>query len=140
MENKKKFFFLINSNFLFGDCSLMLNEFFANFLNNINFQRLGDFLKMKTLPRVRRARGRVILFFGIELLKIYLIGRNLSLFENCKKVLNHSTLQYTRILEVPFLSYSIHKWHLNGHWSLIQGPEFLNFNSLYFTRVMLCNL
>ena len=34
-------------------------------------------------------------FFGIDVLKIYLISRNVKLFENCKKVQNHSTLLYS---------------------------------------------
>ena len=33
-------------------------------------------------------------FLGIKLLKMYLIGRNVLLFENLKKVLNPSTLLY----------------------------------------------
>ena len=36
--------------------------------------------------------AKVCRFFFIEFLKIYLIDRNVSLFENRKKVLNHSTL------------------------------------------------
>ena len=32
-------------------------------------------------------------FFGIELIKIYQIGSNVFIFENRKKLLNHSTLQ-----------------------------------------------
>ena len=31
-------------------------------------------------------------FFGIELIKIYLIGSNVSIFKNRKNVVNHSTL------------------------------------------------
>ena len=43
---------------------------------------------------MRRVHSEICRFFGIEILRIYLIGRNLSLFENCKKILNHSTLLY----------------------------------------------
>ena len=44
-----------------------------------------------------RARGRNCRFFGIELLKIYLISRKVYVFKNPKKVLNHSTLVYSYI-------------------------------------------
>ena len=33
-----------------------------------------------------------MLLFGIELIKIYLIGSNVSFFENCKNGVNPSTL------------------------------------------------
>ena len=39
-------------------------------------------------------------FFGIKLIKIYLIDRNVSLFENRKKVQNHSNLLY----------FTVHVW------------------------------
>ena len=55
---------------------------------------------------VARVRPKLPVF-GIEL-KIYLIGRNVSLFENGKKVINHSTLYilYIHILSGP-LGYSL---------------------------------
>ena len=33
--------------------------------------------------------------FGTELIEMYLIGSNVSNFENRKQLLNHSTLSYT---------------------------------------------
>ena len=54
-------------------------------------------LKIKTLKRVQCMWPKLPIFFGIELLKIYLIERNVSVFENCqKKLLNHSTLLVTK--------------------------------------------
>ena len=56
---------------------------------------------METLPRGdAQACGRNCRFFLFELLKIYLISRNVHIFKNRKKVLNHSTL-------------------LLGHWDLV---------------------
>ena len=92
-------------NFFFTIVRSVLPIFGINkkYLTNFNFEfsffRLffdaqSDFLKIKTLPRVRRARalGRSCRFFGIELLKVYLIGRNVTLFENRKNMRNHSTI------------------------------------------------
>ena len=38
-------------------------------------------------------------FLGTELLKIYMIGRNVTNFENRKKLLNHSTLSQTQAMQ-----------------------------------------
>ena len=53
---------------------------------------------MKTLlrnVRMRRARDQIHQLFEIGLIKIYLIGCKVPVFENCKKVLYHSTLMKT---------------------------------------------
>ena len=71
-----------------GDCSLKV---FANFENN-KFLCACDFLRSKTLSLTRAAK---LADFFLELNpKIYLIGSNVSNFENLKKFLyvNHSTL------------------------------------------------
>ena len=36
-------------------------------------------------------------FFGKELIRIYLIGSKVFIFENLKKVVNHSILQYNKL-------------------------------------------
>ena len=50
---------------------------------------------MKILSRVR---GEICRFFRIELIKIKLIGRNVSFFVNRKQVVNRSTLTYSTLL------------------------------------------
>ena len=65
----------------FGDIKKYLKRkrnVFANFQKNIHFSVPANFLKMRTLPRVR------LNFFGFKLLNIYLTDNNVSIFENCK--------------------------------------------------------
>ena len=82
----KKIFKKISFRILFlGIVFLMYKEGFWTFLKQI-----FRFLNMKNLQ-----------IFGIEIQKIYLISRNLSLFENRKKMLNHSTLTSSLPPAVP---------------------------------------
>ena len=46
--------------------------------------------------RVTRTRAAEV----IELIQIYLVGRNVSLFENRKKMLNHSTLIFSICVQI----------------------------------------
>ena len=65
----------------FGDIKKYLKRkrnVFANFQKNIHFSVPANFLKLRTLPRVR------LNFFGFKLLNIYLTDNNVSIFENCK--------------------------------------------------------
>ena len=97
LANYKNIFTNLISNFLFDKCSLMYKEGFLK-KNILIFKTPVIVWNWKLC----RARGRSCQFLGIELLKIYLIGRNLLLFENCQKVLNHSTL--VRILSEKLYS------------------------------------
>ena len=59
---------------------------------------LRFFEKENFAAQTTRARCEICKFFGIDLLKIYLISRNVKLFENHKTVLNHSILLYSTVL------------------------------------------
>ena len=73
--------------FIFGYCSLIYIQKVSGNLKqkNMNFESPCDFLKMKTLLRVRWSLGWNCRFFGIELLKINLIDRNVYVFKNREK-------------------------------------------------------
>ena len=69
---------------------------------------------------MRKRAAKFADFSGIEILKIYLMGSNLLLFENCKKVLNYSAfcrVEYVLmkhrnlpyILAHPHLGHSRHR-------------------------------
>ena len=48
------------------------------------FEGPGGFLEVKTWPGMSRARGQIRLIFGIGLIKIYLIGSLVPVFEKSK--------------------------------------------------------
>ena len=73
-------------NFIFRGCSWGKRKVFANFHTKILiFSVPVTFFKVETLLRMRRARGHIRRFFLFGLIKIYLIGSIVPVFENRKK-------------------------------------------------------
>ena len=97
-ELKKNINQLLISHFIIGDCSLMYQERFCKFSHTKNhIKGPCNFLKIKTLPRVRRASGQpnwVMLWIGTHK-NIYIWSCAKCKFNNLKKMLNHSTLLYS---------------------------------------------
>ena len=95
MENYKKVFKKnLISNFLIDNCSLVYKVGFWKFSTKIYIFKVPVIFENENFAaRVTRAHGRSCWFFGNELLKMYLIGSILSLFENLAKKPYHSTLE-----------------------------------------------
>ena len=102
---------LLISNFFLAIALWCKRKDSASFYKKIFiFKALVIFWKWKLCCACNaRTRGRNCRFFGIELLKIYLISRKVYVFKNPKKVLNHSTLVYSYIdYFLVGLGYSTH--------------------------------
>ena len=82
---------MLISYFLFGDSSLIYKEAFCKFSKKTYWLlRALWFFENENFAGCKMAENTIYYW----VLKLCLISRNVSLFENCKKVLNHSTLLY----------------------------------------------